>query len=442
MGPQIDYFDIAIIGATNASLAAAAYIKRVGGNAVVIQTGIEKNNEFSSDCPPNFVWRKLDLGAYGVVLEPVDTISSLAGGGILLQTFEDENKSLDAIRRKDQTASELLHDFMASGQNLSAHDQGPQFNGCRQSAFERFAPRSAICGSPLASAMDILGDFFADEEIKAHFAQISLMRFGMAGDEPGSAIALGSGLADAEWRVRSNGNGVSLRKALLRVCEDLSVKLFTSGVTAVEKKGKTSKKIVLSDDSEIIAKTILAADEFVADRLGLVVESGGSLLASRRQTEAVVTITLSSSVEISVGANNGVYFLANGGHASLIKARDAAREGEIAEDLPVIFEASGKTVKVTTRYIPEKLWSEGDWRDWSGQDRQALGSQILDLVAPYITGGRSNVSRIDVTVSTPARKKLREESPLDVPDILIPAPHHDRIAALVNLALRAYDDAG
>lgn len=442
MALQKDHFDIAFIGATNASLAAAAYVTKVGGRCVVIQTGIEKKNELSTDCPPNSVWRKLDLGAYGVVLEPVSTIASLADGEILLQTFEDENQTLEAIRNKDESAAEVFSDFKAAGQSLSGYDQGPQLNGSRKSAFERFAPQSEICGSPLASANEVLDDFFADEDTKAHFARISLMRFGLAGDEPGSAIALGSGYADAEWRVRNNGNGISLRKALQRVCDDLNVNVLTSGVISVEKKNSAVKRVLLSDDSEVFATTIIAADDHVSGRLGLNVDAGGSFLLGKQQAEAIATITFASSVEFTKGLNGGIYFAAREGYASLQQARDKAVEGEIAEDLPIIFEASGKTVKVTAPYIPKQLFSEGDWRDWSGQDRQALGTQLLDLISPYVVGGRSDVSRIDVTVSAPLEGASDSGSPIDQPEVLVPAPHHDRFAALINLALLAYDVSG
>ena len=47
-----------------------------------------------------------------------------------------------------------------------------------------------------------------------------------------------------------------------------------------------------------------------------------------------------------------------------------------------------------------------------------------------------------MTVSAPVDGGSDNGSPIDQPEILVPAPHHDRFAALINLALLAYDVSG
>ena len=439
MTPKKISYDIAFIGATNAGLAAAACIAKAGGRCVVIETGVEKKNELSSDCPPNSVWRRLDLGSYGVDLEPVEALISIRGGDILLQTYDDANKTQNSVEDRHAIAGEVLNDFFEAGRRFSVSDRGPQVGGSDKSVFEQYATGSEISGSSLASANEILDDFFADDAVKGHFAFISLMQFGLTGDEPGSAVALGSGYADATWRVRSSAGAVSLKKALQRVCNDLAVEMKTSQIDTVKKMNGSGCKIQLDDDTEIAAAKVIVSDENIAHRLGLVVNAGGSPIAHKAHAEATVMLSFTSSIELSDKTENCIHFLANDGRASLRRAVEAAAEGIVTEDMPISFEANGKSIRVIVPYLPKQILSEGDWRDWSGQDRQALGSQVLGLIAPYIKGGRSNLSRIDVSVHVPEAKSSEVDSTLDVPIILMPAPHHDKIDTLVNFALQVFD---
>jgi len=430
--------DLVFIGLTNASLVAAGCAAKVGARVVIIKTGYEEENPVSNDRPSNAVWRLLGLFENDVKIEPLEALVSVQANTNNLFVREDQQLTRANISLLNEEASLVWGDYLDVTKQFSDASLESIVSADEKSVFRKDKLGNGLISSDLITANDLLDDFFDDERIKSHLSSLSLMQFGLAGDEPGSVVALGSGFSDANWRVKTSSGTTQLRKVLLQICAETNVTVVTADIIDVTE-GKRNKCVVFENDEEIGAKFVIAADTTIAQSLGLEVETGGSPLVRRNQTCANISILLSADAITQLdNVRNTVHYLSLNGRETLLKARDAVAEGKIPETLPSIFELSGRTIHVSVPYLPVKISTESELRDWSGQDRQALGNQVLEQVLPHLDYSRAEVEKISVSIAPlHGRRLLARKKPLQKPIVLAPAPHHNRIESLVALTMKA-----
>lgn len=424
-------FDIIFIGRTPASLAAAACAQKLGSSALIIRVDGYSDFSLSTDCPPNFVWRLLNLSQRNLELNPVEALVSSSGTNNYFYAYEKTEDTVRALCDRDGAAADIWADFLRSCKKNDAV-AATQHDGAMLRDTGAQSPHHHAL---LMSANEVLDSYFDNEETKAHIAGIALMQFGLSGDEPGSAQALSAGFANASWRATPKQGVNALESTFARICKELGVKVTSDRILDIDLSADTIAKLHLSGGITLAAPTIIVAENALAGELGIAVNAYGSPLVDVDTAKATIAISYSRRVDLLSGVNDGLHFSSPLGRRSLRMAKDAAREGRIMDAPPIFFEAAGRVINVAVPYLPRRILTDHEWRDWTGQDKQALGTQIFDQVAPHIKEGRSQILSIDVSVSAPRERLLGRSRPFVDPRILMPAPHHNKIEALVSLAL-------
>ncbi|MBT8473809.1 MAG: hypothetical protein KJN99_14465, partial [Marinicaulis sp.] len=85
-----EVFDFLVVGDCEASLASAAIAAKSGARTGVIALETQRRTgRQSTSSVPNFLWRRLNLQDYGLLLEPVDAHVTLLPDKKVIKTFSN-----------------------------------------------------------------------------------------------------------------------------------------------------------------------------------------------------------------------------------------------------------------------------------------------------------------------------------------------------------------
>lgn len=430
-------YDLLVIGAEPAGLAAAACAARSGARAGLIRTGDKPPRSASAPGVPDFVWRKLNLQDKGLDAEPVTARISLFEGGRALKTFASRKKSGDALEAAKNSDHRLWADFNeALARAWEESEALVRRAGARGTGKTAPALLSALAGKSGAGAaerltattLSVLDDYFSSDDLKTHLASVALSPFGFGGDEAGSALALAGIAAPSAWRVRASRKGPKLERVLEEAAVDAGVDLIDARLRSLAAVDDKVFEITIHDGEVLRARRVMAASAEAAARAGLEVAPGFSPLMRRDGAVANVRLRFAKPVAAPGGEEGAIFYLADS-LTAFAEARDAALEGRISERAPISFEVNKDEIVVQAPFCPAALKSDGEERDWTEQDRQAFGQQIVARLAPHLNGAARSVRRVDVRV-TPAAPAQGDSA-----GIIAPPPGHDPIGAAVKLAL-------
>ncbi len=426
-------FDLVVIGDDLSGLAAAACAARRGAACAVISTGHEPTEQASVASIPNFVWRRLDLHETGLTPEPVSACVSLFNDAEAITTFADDHDTIEALDKTAPADSALWSDFRSEmrRKQKSKRPTGEQI----VASPERLHQTAPLDGMLTDSMAGLLDDYFTSDHLKTHLASVAGLTFGIGGEEPGSGFALASASDWSAWRVK---NDDTLVETLNRVCEKLSVEKIAYPIRRIERHDNRNYNIDFDLGDGLRARAVMASSLRIATAMGLRTEDDPSPLAAPESAEALISVKLSETssppVELKDGLN-AIYYIAET-EDEIRAARDAVLEGRTPENPPLMFELGDKEIIARTPYCPRLLASEDGPREWTGQDRQILGKQVLQRLGKYLNGALETVQRTDVKVFGAA--ELDPEHPLNenMPTIHAPAPEVNEIAAAARLAMR------
>ena len=424
-------FDLVVFGAEPAGLAAAACAARGGAKCAVIKTGFESSYSGSAPPVPNFVWRKLELHESGLKVSPVDAYVSLFEDGETIATFADDRRTQEQMLTAHPSDGALWMDFQAemARKRDDCGDENSQF-------VASLAGGEALTldSGATEAASDLLSDYFESDAVKTHLASVAMLAFGLGGEEPGSGSALASVSDKTAWRVN---DGEILAMTLERVCERAGVERFASAVRRIEQHDPRTIDIDFELGDDIRTRAFMASSARVARAAGLRVKGGGTPLDDMETAEALISVKLEDTPKPPDGAETGetvIYYIAES-EKELRDARDAVLEGRTPDTPPMTFELSDKEIIVRAPYCPRVLSTEDGPREWTGQDRQALGRQVVSRLGKYLNGALPMVQRTDVKLFGVA--ELEPERPInaDAPAINAPAPSVDEIGVAAKLAI-------
>ena len=427
-------FDLVVFGAEPSGLAAAACAAKAGARCAIIKTGFELPTDRSVSTIPNFVWRQLDIHETEFSVVPVSAHVSIFQDGRSISTFDNSQKTQETLIEDGVQGATLWRDFQAELQRL--HDRKTSTSKAIDPNGQ-FKDFSLDC-SPTESMADMLNDYFGAGDLKTHLASITAMNFGIGGEEPGSCEALASTSDKSSWRIR---NGEELVGALERICERLGIEQFASQIRRIQCQDSRNILIDFELGDGIRTKSIMACTPRIARAARLKVKGGASSIANGENAEAVISVKLSQKPAPPKGVQNtddAIFFIAES-PGELRAAQDAVLEGRTPDNPPLMFEFVDREIRVRAPYCPRVLQSEEGPREWTGQDRQALGKQVVRRLGEYLNGALQDIQRTDVKIFGATDLEPEHELNSDAPEILAPAPDMNEIGAAAKLALRLID---
>lgn len=437
-------YDLVVIGAEPAGLAAVACAAKTGARTALLRAGAADAalRAPSSVAIPDFVWRRLELHASGLDVRPVAAYVSVFESGRTVRTRQGRAISHEPPEDLSEDGRALWTDFFEELRGFWRSGGGlarkAALNGARKPAPFLSALRArnggALAMRLAAPAAALLDDYFsgdaADEELKTHLASVALFPFGAGGNEAGSGLALASLSAPAGWRVRTLPGSPSLQAALEEAARSAGVDLIDRRARQFQDTDEKLRTVMLTDGDRLRARAVMAASEAAAARAGLPVAHGLSPLARGDGAVAELRLRFDEPPPVPEDGEEAVYFLA-GSVGDIAAAREAALQGRLPDNPPVAFEFANGDIYVRAPYCPSVLKADGETRDWTEQDRQALGRLVLDRLAPVLNGAAKSVRRIDVRLSQAGAPKRAPAAGA----VLAPHAAHDPVGAAVRLAL-------
>lgn len=435
MGP----FDILVVGDEEPALCAAACAAKSGARIGVLKKNDARRKNFvaSISAVPNFVWRRLDLQNYDLSLVPVGARVTLLNGSKTVSTHANSRDTMDALIAADIKDHLLWPDFqnevasLNGGNYLSSAQYSGQISSRKSLAALLSDPyaldRTARMFGPCA---DVLDDYFSDDALKTHLAAHALSSSGFGPKERGSAAALVNFLDEASWRVRPDKNAPSIRSILEKICQQEGVTFLSGRVTEITPASGKYLALSVGTDERFKAKYIFFATPDTARQFGAHEHLTAPTIDAAGHATFSVKFKLAEMVDLPVGDNADIFQIIDD-PSELQAARDKAVAGRFPEKLPVEFEFTrhGEIV-ARSSYLPGAFFDDGEWRGWTGQDRQAAAALIKERLTSRIPGLSSQIRRTETDVITP----FLGQSPFSGSDrIIIQSCQHNTISAAVNL---------
>ncbi len=435
-------FDLLVIGADEASLAAAAVAARSGVATALLRSPKQKTTAVSFCDIPNFVWRRLDLHEYGLIVEPVSSRVTLAPDGEKLTTYKNLNETKSTLAKFDGGDHLIWANFVDEMKNLDAayglQETAANVHVNGGGAFRLFTGDVRALSSLTHAASNcksLLDDYFQDEALKMHVAAHALSSMGLGGHEPGSALALAEFFDDHAWRVRADEDSPSLLSTLETVCRNSGVQIIENKLAEVSTEGGKHRTITLSGGEKIKAGIVFFASPGAAQTAG--VRASVSPLAGHGAAKAILRISLKTPMK-SMGAGDSAIYQILDRLDDLQKARDNVMDGRLPDNLPVEFEvAPNGDIIVQTAYCPAAFREEDGWREWTGQDRQAVARRMIDQLSSRISGFGSTIRKSKLTV-------IGAESPdrpavfTDLENVIVQPSRHNAVAQAVRLVDKVF----
>lgn len=438
-------YDLVIVGADAPGLAAAACAAKrrvdIGLRVAVVRTGDEPPPGGSAPGVPDFVWRSLDLHETELRARPIEALVSIFDDGQTLVAGRNLQRIEKSLGNADPATHQLRTDFSTEFARLWMWaDEVMHKETADPTAGSLLSVLAGEDSAPLVMSMtrdceSVLDDFFADERLKTHLASVALMPFGLGGDEPGSALALGSASAPYAWRIRAGEREPPLVKVLEEICKAAGVVIVDGGVRDIEAPDDKTRVVILNDGQTIRAPRVMASSAMSETVARLGAAPAMSPLPRREGACAEARVKLARPARPPGGSKTALFF-STGSIEALQAARDAALEGRLPEDPPIFFEFVRDEIYVRAPYCPAVLYTDDEPRDWSEQDRQALGRQIVRRLGRAVNGAAHDVRRVDVKVFA----RLRGKSGRGAGVLIVPPASHDEIGAAARLAMELVRD--
>ncbi|MDZ7629735.1 MAG: hypothetical protein U5J99_15135 [Parvularculaceae bacterium] len=421
-------YDLMVIGADAAGLAAAAAANRLGGRAVVLRAGSEPRSAGLKPSPPNFVWRLLELHRFE--LKTVDAGLALThlAEGERVPTHPDSARTARLLAARDATLEHFWPDFLQSMARAKTADP-PQTDDKGR----RVKPASglALIDRPHASAIDILDDRFADEGLKAHVLMTALAPLGLAGDEPGSAAALFDFEAAAAPR---RVDAEALQEALTAAAKDAGAIIEDALLVSLTREGERLWIARLEDGAEIRAVRAIASSALVAEAAGILADAGGSPLRRQGGVEATIRLRYAKKPRVKSGEGAQTHHIVTDKRA-LARARDAMLEGRIDDAMPMSFEVRGREIVARAPFAPASIRENGGMRDWTGQDLQILGRAAAAAIGRRLDQAAGAPQSVDAVIGPDVAAGLRKRD-FSLCALPVPAPCVDAVGAATSLVMK------
>ncbi|MEO1135193.1 MAG: hypothetical protein AAFW68_01120 [Pseudomonadota bacterium] len=434
-------FDFLIIGGDEASLAAAAAAVKAGAR-VALSRPVERKKRSPAASPtiPNFVWRRLELQDYDLTVEPVSARITLFADAPPMTTLRGVRETADTLAADGINDHLLWRDFAADMTGLA--DDGFITEAVAKGKKANGKSLAAMLGDPVAldkaarfhgSSRAMLEDYFEEGRLKTHVAAHALSVSGLGDTETGSASALAELLDPDAWRYRTPKDGPSLRAVLECVCQDAGVDFAPPKVISAVVQNAKVAVVEFSGEEKIKASHILFATPDAALAAGAAKGHGDGArggLGNAGRAQFRVRFRLAEGAEPPAGDRKAIFQIID--HAAdLQDARDAAIQGRLFDRLPVEFEfAPNGELLARSTYLPAAFHEDGEWRGWTGQDRQAVSSIIKERLSSRMPGFASLIRRMETEVVAPPYGA----SPFDGCDrVMIQPRRHDAISAAVKL---------
>ena len=429
-------FELLVIGDDAPSLAAAAAAAASGASTALASAGAPTDIGPSVCDIPNFVWRRLDLQEFGLEVEPVSARVTLLADGKATMTMRSARESVEALRDVDSDGAAmwpaLIDDMQALGEDGIAPDPSASPDMlARLNDLRALGNIARLAGT----GEELIDDFVNGGPLSTHIQAHALAPFGLGGVETGSASAFPEFFDEHAWRVRAKSGTRSIVGALRKACESHGVVAAPAEIQLVSADGAKHNSILFENSEKIRSRRIFFASPDAAQAAGYAPPGQSGPVNGAR---AVMRIKLHDRIEAPAGDCRAVFQIVDEA-SDIKKARQDALEGRISERLPVTFEFTDKgDIVARTSFAPKRLQEEGEWRPWTGQDRQVLSTVFLNRLASRIDGLHEQIRKTDLKVMD--RVHLDTGRFAQARNIYLQSRRHNAIAAAVKLIDKALAD--
>ncbi|MEZ5895004.1 MAG: hypothetical protein R3C51_01265 [Parvularculaceae bacterium] len=431
-------YDLAIIGADAAGHTAAALAAVLGKSAVVIHTGDETPDYLSFCEPANFLWRMLDLHEFDLDLQPVASQRTLGvlddASGVAGVSFREIAQMTEFLHSAHPVDAELWPDFLREVSDRRHHLAPVQSAGKKPGAVV-IGAAGRLAVDEYASFNALIDDYFADESLKTHLVNSIAARFALAGDEAGGVQAAYG--AFGAWPL-AIASARALATALEKKCESADVAFIHGPVSDCAPSRGGAASLSFANDERVRVKRVFASSRAVAAVGGFAVAGAPSPLDRRRGLRASFHLRYEDPPMVGDDAPGVRYFI-GAGRDGAARARDAMLEGRLTDDAPMMFEIDGNDIYVTAAFCPARICEDDAMREWTGQDRQALGRQVAERISAFLDNADAPPSSI-TTVLGDAPDIAHAGRPLFPVEAIAPPPSLDPIGAAAQMIMEHYGD--
>ncbi|MEM6536397.1 MAG: hypothetical protein AAF668_01570 [Pseudomonadota bacterium] len=416
-------FDLAIVGADSAGLAAAATAAGLGRSVVVFKTGFELPDLCAAPYVPDAAWQRLAL--YSRFNQPVRSRPR--------RTIFTRSKS-DPLEVFGSTSVGIQYAGALGDDGLRASEVWPEFVRTAAqipmsvaSVSNLFADLTTRLGpAPTDTADAFLDQFFASEDLKAHLSVSCLSQFGLAGDEPGSISGLGT--------FSEEGFPASLREGeitstLREICAERNVVVSERRLQGVKLQRNGVFVLDIHEGSESKARNVMASDARLAQLFGIRPTPQISPLTESRYACCYVTATFADSPQTEHFRDDAQYIVVKS-RDQIRRARDDAAVGRAPVDGPLVVVTHERKIVIAAPFCPITLIDNGIGREWASQDRQAFGRAILDRLKSEF---RLSALPLKIDVQLNSQSKVQQSKGLTID---CPKPAANNVGAAIELADR------
>lgn len=430
-------FDMLVIGDDAPSLCAAAAASARGLRVLLASTGAVTHGGPSVCDIPNFVWRRLELQEFGLDIEPVSARITLLGDEAAVKTFHGMEDTVASLRETDADGAALWPEMVDDMRALGEAGLEAGLSGGAPNALSLLNDPRAL--NDLArisgSSEELIEDYVDRGALNAHINAHALAPFGLGGMEAGSAAAMPEFFDEDAWRVRAKPGARSIIGALRKACERHGVEAAPPSIEMVSADGARHNAVVFKGGDKIRTRHIFFACPEAAELAGY---GGVAQCAPANSARAVMRIKLRDGIDPPAG-DARAFFQIIDDVDDMKAARNDALCGRIHDRMPVEFEFTEKgDIFVRTTYVPARLQEEGEWRDWTGQDRQVLTTILINRLASRIDGLRDQIRKTDLKMI--ARDGGRANKFASARNVVLQPHRHNAIAAAVTLIDKVFDD--
>lgn len=430
-------FDMLVVGDDAPSLCAAAAASARGASIALASTGAVTHGGPSVCDIPNFVWRRLELHEFGLETEPVSARITLRPNGEATTTCRGLEDTVAALREIDADGAALWPEMVDDMRALGETGLDAGLSGGAPGALSLIANPRALndLGRIAGSGDELIEDYLGADALSTHINAHALAPFGFGGMEAGSAAAMPEFFDEDAWRVRAKPGARSIIGALRKACEHYGVDAAPPGMETAHADGARYNAVAFKGGEKIRVRHIFFACPEAAERAGY---GGAPQCAPANSARAVMRIKLRDRVEPPAGDGRALFQIVDE-RDDLKTARNEALSGRIHERMPVEFEFTEKgDIVIRTSYVPRRLQEEGEWRDWTGQDRQLLTSVLVKRLSSRIDGLHDQIRKTDLKVI--ARAGAADDKFIRARNIVLQPRRHNAIAAAVTLIDKVLDD--
>ena len=226
--------------------------------------------------------------------------------------------------------------------------------------------------------------------------------------------------------------------ALERKCESAGVAFIHGPVSECAPSRGGAASLSFANDERVRVKRVFASTRAAAASGGFAVAGAPSPLDRRRGMRASFHLRYDDPPTIGDDATGVRYFI-GAGRDGAVRARDAMLEGRLADDAPVMFEIDGNDIYATAAFCPARICEDDVLRDWTGQDRQALGRQVAERISAFLDHADAPPSSI-TTVLGEAPDIAHANRRLFPVEAIAPPPSLDPVGAAAQMIMEHYGD--